>query len=521
MHTVMEGSLTPVEMLLGHAESVLEQQMAGDLELPPPPEFTFFEEEQVSAIYPVAGDWSVLSRRVEGTADGKMLRDLQMVLSGKDLYRSVLTSRPDTAWVYYLSPEGFVFSVPEFPLILSDNLERLYERQYWIEALPENNPEGLVRISDVYEDLGGKGWMVTLSRPVYAHGQFAGVICMDVSIDRLISSLQLGSSIGVSLLLDADRKVQAASDEISAGTPMELPKTELIPSFGKFSRTSDLYLMEIPLLDGELILHHTVPRTRVRLLALNDGLPLILTLLILNILVYLTIRLRHSLVMASSERDFSRRLLSIVSHDLQSPLSVTRQAADVLITENNRDAAELVRKSNNTALALLRDLSYWGKSRSQEIRLEPAPCSMAVVFQKVIDTLKMPSEIKDIEILTEVTVDIVVADTDVLTTVVRNLVSNAVKFSRPGSRVRLESKNGPGTSALISVIDEGAGMTDEQVRRLLQRRPLESRPGTRGEKGSGIGLSLVSGLCDNAEWPLSVSSELDKGTAFTITVPLE
>ena len=254
--------------------------------------------------------------------------------------------------------------------------------------------------------------------------------------------------------------------------------------------------------------------------AFLNGIPFILILFTLNVLLALILRLSRSYVIASEERDFSRRIISIVGHDLQSPLSITRQATEVLISDRNWDAVELIQKSNLSAIALLKDLSLWGKSRYGELRINETTCQVSDVVDRVLGVIQSSADFKGVRLETDVEVPTVQADPDVLSTILRNLMSNAVKFSRPDAVVKLEVRKGDATNALFRISDEGEGMEESQVRDFRNRKSLVSHPGTRGEKGSGIGLNLVNTLCDQAGWTISLDSIPDDGTVFTVSVPI-
>jgi signal transduction histidine kinase len=253
--------------------------------------------------------------------------------------------------------------------------------------------------------------------------------------------------------------------------------------------------------------------------AFLNEIPIIIILLAMNLLDALLSHVNSTLEKVSDESAFSRRLLSIIGHDLQSPLSVMSQATDVMIQDGNLDALDLVRQSSESAITLLKDLSYWGKSRYNTLAIEPQLTSVSGLFHKVVNFVQPSTKMKNVRISTDIGPEFALVDPDAVSSVIRNLLTNAVKFSRPGGDVKLESQAGPAGTVFIRISDQGTGMTDQQIQAFSARDSLESRPGTQGEKGLGIGLSLVAGLCDQAGWPIHLQSSLGQGTEFTITVP--
>jgi len=240
--------------------------------------------------------------------------------------------------------------------------------------------------------------------------------------------------------------------------------------------------------------------------------------LILVGLAVFAFKLRQSYARATGEVAFSHRLLSVIGHDLQTPLSVAAQSLDLIETENSA-ARDLLRTSLNSATTLLKDLTYWGKSRFEEVAFEAVHCSVDGVVSRCAAAVAPAAEAKRVDVQRDIRAAVVTADAEVLGTVLRNLLSNAVKFSPPEGTVTISAEAARAGFVAFRITDAGPGMRDDQIRAVMDRRPLLSERGTRGEKGSGIGLSIVTSLCDNAGWPLAMARGDGGGTVATVSVP--
>ncbi|MDT8299711.1 MAG: ATP-binding protein, partial [Spirochaetaceae bacterium] len=387
---------------------------------------------------------------------------------------------------------------------------------FWTSAEPKQNPNRGMIVTDVYEDLGGKGPMVTLSDPVFFRNRFIGVTCMDITLKQLDRALDLGVSDGSTYIVDENELIIEGPELTMIGDRLG-SVVDASEYQGGFVRGDGVFLNRRTLIPDQLRIVHEIGIGRVLFKAFLNEIPIIIILLAMNLLVALLSHMKSTLKKVSDESAFSRRLLSIIGHDLQSPLSVMSQATDVMIQDGNLDALDLVRQSSESAVTLLKDLSYWGKSRYNTLAIEPQLTSISGLFHKVVNFVQPSTKLKNVRISTDIGPEFALVDPDTLTSVLRNLLTNAVKFSRPDGEVKLESQDGDEGHVFIRISDQGTGMTEQQIRAFSDRDSVESRPGTQGEKGLGIGLSLVTGLCDMAGWPIHLISTVDQGTEFTIT----
>jgi len=118
----------------------------------------------------------------------------------------------------------------------------------------------------------------------------------------------------------------------------------------------------------------------------------------------------------------------------------------------------------------------------------------------------------------QINVAVALSDYGILSIALRNLLTNAIKFSAVNKPIYVTSTNNNGKVA-ITVRDEGIGLTEQQIAEILNRQN-NSTNGTQGEKGSGLGLFLVMELLQKINAVLQIESEPDKGSSFTILLPV-
>ena len=188
----IDGTITPVNMMNSHMVSSLRRMKEGSMTLPtsgPPdyyPDLGIYELSSPSGIWNAQGiDREYFTNEFGGF-------EITVAQAMGDMFESILQIRPETAWIYYQSSHDFFVISPAGPLLSSEEFRIMHELPFWTDAVPENNPEGKLIVTDIYEDLGGKGLMVTISKPVVVDGDFYGVLCMDITLVQLSKAISLG-----------------------------------------------------------------------------------------------------------------------------------------------------------------------------------------------------------------------------------------------------------------------------------------------------------------------------------------
>jgi len=220
------------------------------------------------------------------------------------------------------------------------------------------------------------------------------------------------------------------------------------------------------------------------------------------------------------------RLLSIISHDLRGPLGSMGELLRFLAEDLNGSIAdspklmltEITLAADNINL-LLHNLLEWAKAQNSTIALRPEPLDIRELVQETFNLLQSQALIKNLVFYNQIPDGFIIqADSNALQTVLRNLVSNAMKFTKAGGSVRLTGTSEQGRQR-IEVIDTGVGMDTERLAQAMDFSRRYSSQGTQGERGSGLGLVLCHDLTKKCGGEMHIDSEPGKGTTATLIFP--
>ena len=221
------------------------------------------------------------------------------------------------------------------------------------------------------------------------------------------------------------------------------------------------------------------------------------------------------------------QFLSVLAHDLKGPVGNLSGLVDILqITLDDINKEDLTEISKRMSLSvhnvrfLLDNLLKWGLSRQGAL----SPMIEKVDTKRCIETafhpLKTIADEKQVKInIGIIESKYISADPDHLSCILRNIISNAIKFSFQGSRVDINSIIKE-DRLHVSISDEGMGINEEILKNLFSPCDLTSTSGAHGEKGHGLGLSLCKELADRNNIEITVKSELDRGTTFNLAIPV-
>lgn len=224
--------------------------------------------------------------------------------------------------------------------------------------------------------------------------------------------------------------------------------------------------------------------------------------------------------------DTKDKFFSIIAHDLKNPFGSFKQALEMLsenygeFTDEERQAFLFeLNKSSSNLKNLLEDLLTWSQSQRDTIPFNPTHTSLADIIRFTYDSLEPQAKLKEIE-LTSRGADraYIYADVSMLSTILRNLVSNAIKYTPSGGRVTIYYDVVGGMDT-ITVKDTGLGMDEETRNSLFKVGHTKSKPGTSQESGTGLGLILTSEFIEKHKGKIRVESEVGKGSSFIISFP--
>jgi PAS domain S-box-containing protein len=226
--------------------------------------------------------------------------------------------------------------------------------------------------------------------------------------------------------------------------------------------------------------------------------------------------------------DAKDRFISIISHDLRSPFSSILGFTDLLLTDDELTEAEkkqyamYIQESSRSMLALVSSLLDWTRLQTGRIRFEPEKFQAASVVDDALQVLSGSAFQKQLRVTNNVSRDaIVFADKGLLLQVLNNLVSNAIKFTKPEGEIVVSAKPSEKLRFLeFSVKDNGIGIQEENIKNLFRVEAKFTSEGTAGEKGSGLGLSLVKEIIEKHGGSIWVETEYGKGSDFKFTIPV-
>ncbi len=232
----------------------------------------------------------------------------------------------------------------------------------------------------------------------------------------------------------------------------------------------------------------------------------------------------EQLILAHAEKD---KFFSIIAHDLRSPFSSflgLTQILDEELSELTLDQIhELTHSMKNSAsnlYRLLENLLQWARMQQGLMPFHPTLLQLYPIVEECISIAREPAKNKGIELNFSVSENIdVFADLNTLLTVIRNLVSNAMKFTTRGGAIDVFAEISDNKSVVISVKDTGIGMSPELLANLFRIDVRTSRPGTEGESSTGLGLMLCKEFIEKHGGKLWVESEVERGSTFYFTLP--
>ena len=231
----------------------------------------------------------------------------------------------------------------------------------------------------------------------------------------------------------------------------------------------------------------------------------------------------NQLRLINSEKD---KLFSIIAHDLRSPLSAFIGLTELMSGKDHSLSASEMQKFagsiHNTATnlyGLLENLLLWSGTRQGSLPFVLRHLSLRSLVKDAIVTLNEIAENKNIEISCDISNDITVyADANALQTILRNLTSNALKFTPYGGKISIAARSVADDKTEIEVTDTGIGIDKEMIGKLFSIDNNINRPGTDGEPSTGLGLLLCKEFIEKHNGAIRVTSEVGKGSRFYFVI---
>ncbi len=220
------------------------------------------------------------------------------------------------------------------------------------------------------------------------------------------------------------------------------------------------------------------------------------------------------------------KFLSLVSHDIKSPFNslmgyteILKNELDELAVDEREIFINSIYESTRHIYNLLNDLLEFSRFYLGLIKVEPKEINIKNLVNDNIEILKQVAQQKNINLCNLIVRDyLVLAEEEMIASVLRNLISNAIKFTNPNGTISVSAEV-KDRKLEISVADNGIGMDEETQSNVFKMVSKKSRPGTADEEGTGLGLILTKEFVEKNNGEIKVKSETGKGSTFTFTLP--
>lgn len=231
----------------------------------------------------------------------------------------------------------------------------------------------------------------------------------------------------------------------------------------------------------------------------------------------------RKLIQANATKD---KLFSIIAHDLRGPIGTIVSFLEILVDQTDSYTEEdmktfllEMKSSSETTYNLLDNLLNWALSQKGAIDYQPENLVINDIVNENIELLSANAKKKSIKLFSDIS-DTAIAffDKNMITTVLRNLISNALKFTQMGGEVKISAFDKV-NFVEIAVSDNGTGITEENLKKLFHTESNFTTIGTSSEKGTGLGLILCREFIEKHGGTIWVETEVGKGSKFIFTLP--
>ena len=218
------------------------------------------------------------------------------------------------------------------------------------------------------------------------------------------------------------------------------------------------------------------------------------------------------------------RFFSIIAHDLKYPFGLIVGFSDMLVNtpieDNNKKRlfAVQINKAARDLMSLLENLLMWSRSQSGALKMNPIQFNLSIIISDILSLYSISAKEKNINLQKDLAVNQAFGDVNMIMTIIRNLVSNALKFTPEGGTILIKTEKEDDKIA-ITVKDSGVGMTQEQINKLFRIDVNTSTIGTNNERGTGLGLILVQEFVKLNGGTIKVKSEPNIGSEFIVSIP--
>ncbi len=251
-------------------------------------------------------------------------------------------------------------------------------------------------------------------------------------------------------------------------------------------------------------------------------------IVLLLIIATLVVVLRYNVITKNKLRDINQtkdKFFSTISHELKNPLIAQKKVLEILNSNIENFSIQEVKQlnvellnSSKSVLTLLYNLLDWSKVERKLISLKPIEIELKKVVEVVVEDMHLALKQKNIEVQLQISDDLqLYADPLILSIIIKNILDNAVKFSHENGKIDILAQGGA-EKCRITIQDHGVGMSKETMDKLFKLNAMQSKNGTKGETGGGIGFIITKELVALHGGALKVSSQESKGTSVVFSI---
>ena len=220
------------------------------------------------------------------------------------------------------------------------------------------------------------------------------------------------------------------------------------------------------------------------------------------------------------------KFLSVIAHDLRDPFNILIGYSDLILNQIEliekdqiKNYVQSMNNSANNGFNLLKNLLDWSRAEANKIVYNPTGVNLSQIVDFIIQNLKYTAQNKNIRIKSDYKDNIIVfSDENMIKTVLRNLISNAIKFSYKNSDIHVQIVEEK-LQYIIKIVDNGIGISKEDQHKLFIPNSTFSQKGTSNEKGTGLGLTICKEFISKWNGRIWVESELGEGSTFSFSIP--
>lgn len=220
------------------------------------------------------------------------------------------------------------------------------------------------------------------------------------------------------------------------------------------------------------------------------------------------------------------KLFSVIAHDLRSPFTALVGLTKILTQNITKlesskivEQGDQIHESSKKLLTLIENLLYWSRSQTGNLTLFPERISLGQIVTDAISLYSDQARSKEIKFINETGLNhVAFADFETISTVVRNLISNALKFSHTNGVVTINANKEGGNTMLI-ISDTGVGISPEKLNEIFNIEKSAPTKGTNQEHGTGLGLLICKEFIEKNKGEIWVDSTEGEGTTFTVSLP--